>query len=866
MSKIEITGTLLDVRWPPNCENFFVGTIQIIKDGQPAERVKICGTAEPDELKQYLTYRWYGHYPPADPRWGLQFKAETFTPAKPHGRTGVVKYLQQCDGIGEQTAIAIWNNFASDSVKIAREHPEIIASKISRLKLETCQAMSKVLKDLSALEDVGIEMIDILNGRGFPKATARAAIKKWGNKALWVLQHDPFKLMSFRGCGYLRCDSMYLDLGLPPAKMKRQCYSIWYSLASDSNGHTWLPETTARQFLSAKISGAEVDYDKALGLAKRAGMLRERLWCQTCEGTGRTLVPDFFGDGTMIDVYCKSCDGGQRATRWLAEAKKADAEDFIAEHIAKAGLEKPNWPVVPAAEPDMPGPSVHQAGEIATATMGVICALLGSPGTGKTYVAAAIVQAILRKFSKFDVAVCAPTGKAAVRCTQSMNSYGISNRASTIHGLLGVASGGEDGGWSFEHDEHNPLPFKFIIVDEASMLSVPLMRALLAARAKGTHILFVGDPNQLPPIEHGAPLRDFIAAGLPHGKLVEIRRNAGTIVRACAAIRDNRPAIEMDPEIVLEKPCPACGGTCKGELRGDEGDSYRMACPTCKGTGKDPDFAPQNLKLVTASKALAPAEIEKVILELKEKGIDPIWACQVIVAVNKRSPLARTTLNARLQTLLNPAGVGVIGSPFKTGDKVICLKNSFFKPDDPYAPEESKTAVANGEFGRVYKVEPTKTCVEFFNPPRKVIVGRFKTNPKAKENADDEKAEEAGTGCDLDLGYACTCHKMQGSDADYVIVGLDEYPGATGPHGICSREWTFTAISRARIACYLVGLRGTLRTQCSETKLDKRKTFLAELIRNYRSSYSASAKPMPAIQAPISTDNNWQTASPVAVE
>lgn len=577
-------------------------------------------------------------------------------------------------------------------------------------------------------------------------------------------------------------------------------------------------------------------FDKALGLAKRAGMLRERLWCQTCEGTGREMVPDFFGDGTMIEVSCHSCDGGTKATRWLSERKKADAEDFIAEHIAKAGLEKPIWPVVPAALPDMPGPSVHQAAEIALATRGVICALLGSPGTGKTYVAAAIVQAILRNFSKFDVAVCAPTGKAAVRCTQSMNSYGIGNKASTIHGLLGVASGGEDGGWSFEHDEHNPLPFKFIIVDEASMLSVPLMRALLAARAKGTHILFVGDPNQLPPIEHGAPLRDFIAAELPHGKLTEIRRNAGTIVRACAAIRDNRPAIEMDPEIKLEQACPMCKGI--GCL--DPGD-----CPTCKGTGKDPDFAPQNLKLVTASKALAPAEIEKVIIELKEKGIDPIWACQVIVAVNKRSPLARTTLNARLQTLLNPGGTGVIGSPFKTGDKVICLKNSFFKPDDPYAPAETKTAVANGEFGRVYKVEPTKTCVEFFNPPRKVIVSRFKTNPKAKENADDEKTEEAGTGCDLDLGYACTGHKMQGSDADYVIVGLDEYPGATGPHGICKREWIFTAISRARIACYLVGLRGTLRTQQSETSLDKRKTFLKELIIQYRASYSQKAKELP---------------------
>lgn len=806
--KTEIVGVLVDVKFPASCEGFFFGTIQIIVDGVPAERVKVCGNADPDELKLHLTYRWYGKWND-DEKWGRQFKVETFTIAKPHGRTGVIKYLQQAPHIGEATAIQLWNAFNSDAVRIAREHPEIIQSKISRLRIEQCQEISATLAELAGLEDTSIELMDFLNGRGLPKATARACVKKWGNKALRILERDPYKLMAFRGAGWLRCDAIWMDRGLPPAAMKRQCYAIWYSLASDPNGHTWHNEQTAQQYLKAKISGAEVDFEKALSLAKRAKLVRELRYCPNCKGSGMAMVPDLFTGEELVESTCPVCKGinGQR---WIADERRARAEDYIAEHIASAAGEKSGWPEIAAAPAGERGPTEHQAAELSKAmSQGTIAMLLGSPGTGKTFVAAAVIQAILHSGGKFDVAICAPTGKAAVRCSESMASYGISLRACTIHSLLGVASADDDGGgWSFQHDEKNPLPYRYVIIDESSMIAVPLMRSLLAARAKGTHYLFVGDPNQLPPIEHGAPLRDFITAGLPHGKLTEIKRNAGTIVRACAAIRDNKPC-EIDQEIELERP-------------------------------GDPDFSPKNLKLVTAAKTQAPAAIEKIIIELRDKGIDPIWSVQVIVAVNKRSPLARTVFNQRLQTLLNPGGEGVIGSPFKTGDKVICLKNSFFKPDDPDADSSVKIAVANGEFGKVYKVEAKKTHIEFFNPSRRVIVGRFQAGGNGDKSSDDDEKDESketGSGCDVDLGYAVTTHKMQGSDAEYIIVGLDEYPGATGPRGVCKREWVFTAISRARTACYLVGLRSTLKTQCSETSLDKRKTFLAELIERYRKTY-----------------------------
>jgi ATP-dependent exoDNAse (exonuclease V) alpha subunit len=160
-----------------------------------------------------------------------------------------------------------------------------------------------------------------------------------------------------------------------------------------------------------------------------------------------------------------------------------------------------------------------------------------------------------------------------------------------------------------------------------------------------------------------------------------------------------------------------------------------------------------------------------------------------------------------------------------------------------------KIAVANGEIGRVVAVNEKFTIVEFTSPPRRVEIPRIKSRPASK---DDEKEEEddGGTGCDLDLAYAVTTHKMQGSSARHVLVVLDEYPGATGKFGICDRSWIFTAISRAEQGCELIGLQGTLRTQVAETKIWKRKTFLAELIQQYRAEFArniAQTSPVPVV-------------------
>jgi len=224
---------------------------------------------------------------------------------------------------------------------------------------------------------------------------------------------------------------------------------------------------------------------------------------------------------------------------------------------------------------------------------------------------------------------------------------------------------------------------------------------------------------------------------------------------------------------------------------------------------------------------------------------------QVLVAVNDRSTLSRKTLNKQLQDLLNPQA-GDKRTPFRVGDKVIQLRNAFIplavQTSKGWTSGEEKTLVANGEIGRVIHAEEKKTVVQFPSSDKPVIV--FRGSRKSDSEEDDTGPETNGehakangkqdpqkddartdTGCDLDLAYAVTCHKLQGSQAPIVIVCLDEYPGATGEFGVCDRAWLYTAFSRAQKAVFAIGMKHVADGMCRRTFIHRRKTWMSETIR-----------------------------------
>jgi exodeoxyribonuclease V alpha subunit len=738
----------------------YTGRSKIIHE--PSRDVIVKCECPPDELVCGLSYRFYGSWNNHE-RHGKQFLAKTYVRVQPHGRAGVIRYLTTTcagNGVGQQTAIKLWDKFGGDAVRILRESPEVAVAAVAmpHFTEEKATASSRILQEEQALEAVHIDLIDLLGGRGFPRDTAKKAVGEWGNKAAELIRKNPYLLMRFRGCGYLRTDQLYLDQGGRPAALKRQALAAWYAIARDTDGNTWHRPETVEAGVRARVAGAEVAAVPAMILAKR----------------GRLISVQRNGDGVP----------------WLAERKKADNERTVAEHVRQMLSSPVQWPEVDGLDI-----SLHQRAELQKALAASVSCFGGSPGTGKTYSAARLIGRIMELCSSDQVAVCAPTGKAAVRITEALNSYGIEKNASTIHRLLGVAAVSAGDGWAFQHNEQNPLEQKYFVLDEGSMVDADLASSFLRALPMGAHLLIVGDVYQLPPVGHGCPLRDLLAAQVPAGDLVEIHRNAGSIVRACKAIREGKPwryDKELDPEnglnLVLEE---------------------------------------------TRSNAESLEGIVRTLHKLRSLGIDPIWDTQVLVTVNKKSELSRVEVNKRLQNELNPDGQRANGCPFRVGDKIIRIKRNTLMPCADHAgPDENteaidgKVLVCNGEQGRVVGVE-SKRAFAKFDGGRFIVIPFGKRGDDEGDGSGDDDDNQTTTGCDFDLGYGCTVHKFQGSECKVVLWGLDDSGGAMR---LGCRELFYTGLSRAKFFTKHFGKKSTADAMCARRSIMRRKTFLRELI------------------------------------
>jgi exodeoxyribonuclease V alpha subunit len=762
MSKIELSATFLGIRMEPWDNGpgelpTIIGNAMAV--GSTPSRFGVKGPADPSELIPECSYRFFGKWIDyknrRSGRTEKQFQFTDYAREKPATREAIIAYLVdagQGNGIGPGIAEQIYKLYDSKTIEAVRERPVEVADRISRLKAEKAEAVAAILKRQERVEKVTIDLTGLLSGRGFPKTLPRRVVAEWGTRAAEVISRYPYALQDFRGVGWKRCDDLWISLGLPANSPKRVAWCIWYECKSEtsSGGHTWhegIMNRVAKRIPSADASTRE----KGLRIALRAKLVRS-----VSIGSGLAIQ--------AIDV------DAERASL-LADSTLAGKELRLAKRITLATEENTIWP---KCEDDIL--STHQIEELAKATRGPVGILGGSPGTGKTYTAAALIRAIGKQYGYNSLAVGAPTGKAAVRLSEVLDDYGIPVRAATWHSLLGVESSSESDGWSFRHNEFKPWKSKWIIGDESSMNDVGLMESIFSARARGAHVLLIGDVNQLPPVGPGAPLRDMIAAGLPYGELREIRRNSGGIVEACAAIRDGQEW-EAGDNLILHE---------------DREDQERIN------------------------------RLFHRLDAMESVGLDPVWQGQVLVARNKVGDCSRVELNRLLQRRFN-SNPARKGTPFRLDDKVICLKNGDFRAiadetdldnEDTQKNERGEVRVYNGEIGRIVRLEPKYFVAKVPSPGRTVIVpfGQVK-----------ESDEDAGSGSSWDLGYAITVHKSQGSSWPVVFTMLDD-------SRVCDRSWLYTAISRAEKQCELIGPKTLADKMVRKNSIGKRFTLLRQAI------------------------------------
>ncbi len=410
-----------------------------------------------------------------------------------------------------------------------------------------------------------------------------------------------------------------------------------------------------------------------------------------------------------------------------------------------------------------------QAEAVKEAVTNGLMVITGGPGTGKT----TTINTIIRYFELegMDIFLAAPTGRAAKRMSETTGF-----EARTIHRMLEL-NGGAEGNAGFERNEQNPLETDVIIIDEMSMVDISLMHALLKAVAYGTRLILVGDVNQLPSVGPGSVLRDLIESGQFHVvRLNKIFRQA-----AQSDIIVNAHKINRGEEVRLDN--------------------------------KSMDFF--FLKRFDANVIIS------VVLQLIQQKLPKFveagpFDIQVLTPMRK-GLLGVERLNGILQQYLNPPGDGKVEKEhgdgvFREGDKVMQIKNNYqleWEVRSRYGLAIDKgTGIFNGDMGIIQKISEYQETVSVEFDEGRLVEYSFK------------QLDE------LELAYAITIHKSQGSEYPAVVIPL-----LAGPKMLMNRNLLYTAVTRAKRCVTLVGSDVAFKEMIANVSEQKRYTGLKDKLK-----------------------------------
>lgn len=627
---------------------------------QPGESVRLQG-------------EWTRH-----PKHGRQFKAEIVTQERPATAEAIKLYLGSnlIKHVGPKTAERIVDYFGEETLDVLDRTPHRVRE-VPTVGEFRAQKIIEAWQEQQHIKEVML----FLQGHNIQTGLAVKIYKTYGDEAIPIVTRDPYRLSAdIFGIGFRTADRIAQDLGLPADAPSRIGAGIAHALnEASSDGHVFLPRDTLVE-TAAEMLEVEPDTVEAqlIRLAMQGEVKMEHI-----------PIPDGLEqvEGVYLPPMYFSEKGSADRLRVMNAVKMSRLEDLM----------RANWSHLLSQTATGGGVTLNPQQQMAvqSALTHKISVLTGGPGTGKTTTLRAVIETLDRTEHSFMLA--SPTGRAAKRLSEATG-----HPARTIHRMLGF-NPNEHG---FNHNEDNPLDTDMVVVDEASMIDLVLFYNLLKAIRPDTHLLLVGDIDQLPSVGAGNVLNDVIRSGVgPVTRLNVIFRQAETSHIISNAHRINR---------------------------GESPDTSNNSEDFFVFVEEDPDRAAELL-------------VDVVQTRVPQKfGFDPINDIQVLAPMYRGS-IGVARLNDVLQEKLNGNASGrkaerrLAGKLFRVGDKVIQTRNNYDKD------------VFNGDIGRVYGFDMTNHVMTLEMDGRLV-------------QYDWSEADE------LTHAYCITVHRAQGSEYPVVVM------------------------------------------------------------------------------------------------
>ncbi len=639
-------------------------------------------------------------------RYGRQLRAQGALPLDPADREGRIAYLTSLRHIGPARAERLVEEHGEEVLGTIAADPHGVFASLRGVSAEQAADAAESWHASRAVRDLHVQLA--------PHGLAHLAAPihtRFGDSSMAILHEDPYRLTEVAGVGFARADKIALAADVPPESSRRAQAAAVYALGeAEQQGNSYLPlsELTQR---TAKLLGLNPDPEV---LSEARGLILDQ----------------------------------DRVYRELTQL----SELAVAQMLAVRAVAPPQLEHDPGETPPQDAEGTELTDEQWSAVRGAfgsrISVLTGGPGVGKTACTRAVVEEA--EGAGLRIALCAPTGRAARRLEEATG-----HTAQTIHRMLEWMPGREP---TFKPG--HPLPADLIVVDESSMLNLRLIEMLLGGLAESTHVVFVGDADQLPPIGAGKPFEDLIASGIaPVVRLTQIFRQAARSMITTAAHEINQGRTpHLNPE--------------------DDQDHDFFFIDRLH-----PERALETVVEVVAERAP------------KRFDVDPIREVQVLAPMY-RGAVGIDALNECLQARLNPDGKRALGERFRVGDRLIQTRNShelglmngsivFLRADDP---DEEEILVDTDE-------------------------GESLTIPY-------------GETATLRLAYAISVHKAQGCEVP-VVVGVCHRSHSR----MLTRPLLYTAITRARNSCVLIGDLGALAAAVGRDDSGGRHSGLAERLR-----------------------------------